>query len=215
MSDEHVSIPVARALLEIGAVGFTPHQPVTFKSGIRAPVYVDNRRLIYYPDQWHIVVNEFVSRLIYSGMVADVIAGVETSGIPHSSALAYATEKPSVFVRKQEKGHGLRRRIEGGDVVGQHVLLIEDMVTTGESSLAAIHSLRESGATVTDCYAIITYGFPDAYKRFKQENVYLSTLTNFAAVLEEAIVSGRIRVEDAQIIRQWMDDPYEWSQRHS
>jgi orotate phosphoribosyltransferase len=204
---------VARALLEIGAVGITPSDPVTFKSGIKSPVYIDNRRLIFYPDQWHIVISDFVSRMRADGLHVDAIAGVETAGIPHSSALAYTVELPSVFVRKATKEHGLKRRIEGGDVAGRHVLLIEDMVTTGESSLSAVVALREAGATVTDCFAIITYGFPDALQRFTHAGVTLRTLTSFETVVNEAVRAGQVSPETAVVLHTWLADPYGWNAR--
>jgi orotate phosphoribosyltransferase len=201
---------VARALLAIGAVGITIDQPVTFKSGIKSPVYVDNRRLIFHPDPWHTIVNEFVRRLHADDVQADAIAGVETSGIPHSSAFAFVAELPSVFVRKQSKEHGLKRRIEGGDVRGMRVALVEDMITTGESSLSAITALRDAGATVRDCFAIITYGFPDAYAAFSSAGVRLHLLTTFDDVLSEALSAGQVSPESALIISQWLADPYNW-----
>ncbi|MDZ4771442.1 MAG: orotate phosphoribosyltransferase [Chloroflexota bacterium] len=207
------SAPVARALLEIGAVGITPDEPVTFKSGIKSPVYVDNRRLIFYPDQWHIVINEFVTRLHGGDLHADAIAGVETSGIPHSSAFAFVANLPSVFVRKQSKEHGLKRRIEGGDVKGMRVVLVEDMVSTGESSLSAVSALRQAGAIVEDCFAIITYGFPDAAAGFNDAGVRLHTLTTFEVVVNEAVRAGQVSTESAIVIHNWLSDPYGWGKR--
>lgn len=210
MTDTISTSGIARALLEIGAVGITPHAPVTFKSGIKSPVYVDNRRLIFHPDPWHLVITGFLGLLRTVASDASAIAGVETSGIPHSSALAYAADLPSVFVRKQSKEHGLKRRIEGGDVAGLNVVLIEDMVTTGESSLSAVAALREAGAIVTDCFAIITYGFPDMMTLFNAAEVRLHTLTNFTMVINEAIASGLVTPEEAVVVHQWMAAPYQW-----
>ena len=140
---------VAKALLDIGAVGFSPAAPITFKSGIRSPVYVDNRALIYHPPAWHVVVEGFKALLDAAGVEFDIIAGVAVGGVPHSSALAYVLRKPSVFVRKEEKAHGKGQRIEGGAVRGKRVLLVEDLVTTGGSSLSAVDALRAAGARVT------------------------------------------------------------------
>ena len=153
---------IAEALLAIGGVGFRVDDPITFKSGIVSPVYCDNRTFPFWPRQWTEVIQGFAALIDDEGLRCDVIGGIEAAGIPHSAALGYATQRPSVFIRKQPKEHGKRARIEGGDVTGKHVLLVEDLVTTGGSSLSAVHALREAGATVTDCLAIISYGFAEA-----------------------------------------------------
>jgi orotate phosphoribosyltransferase len=205
---------VARALLEAGTVTLTPAAPVTFKSGLRSPVYVDNRRLISQPAQWRVIIEAFEAELATdAGRDAHgdlVIAGVESAGIPHSSALAYATGRPSVFVRKAAKEHGLGRRIEGGEVAGRRVVLVEDMVTTGGSSLAAVDALREAGASVAECLAIITYGFVEAIEAFRSSGVRLSVLTTFEDVVREALITGRIEPAGADLIRSWLADPHAW-----
>ena len=176
---------------------------------MRSPVYVDNRRLISQPGPWHIVIEAFGAAL--PGPADTVIAGVESAGIPHSSALAFATGRPSVFVRKAAKDHGLGRRIEGGEVAGRQVVLVEDMVTTGGSSLSAVTALREVGATVTDCLAIITYGFGEARAAFAAADVRLTTLTSFEIVIDEALAAGRIDAQAAAQVRAWLVDPHAWS----
>ncbi len=210
MSNVSTSASVARALLAIDSLNITPDAPVTFKSGIHAPVYIDNRRLIFFPAQWHVIIEACLSWLHSGYFTADVIAGVETSGIPHSSAFAFNARLPSVFVRKQAKGHGLKQRVEGGNVENQRVLLVEDMVSTGESSLSAIDALRDSGAVVTDCLAIITYGFPDTFARFDAAGVRLHTLTTFTTLLEEATRAGKLSPDHETIIRTWWANPHEW-----
>ena len=141
----------AKALLDIGAVGFSPDSPITFTSGMQSPVYVDHRRLIYQPAAWHVIIEGFKSLIESRGLQFDLIAGVAVGGVPHSSALAYIMNMPSVFIRKESKSHGTGRRIEGGAVEGCRVLLVEDLVTTGGSSLSAVEALRESGAQVQRC----------------------------------------------------------------
>src|SRR5262245_26696238 len=169
---------IARILLEIGAVGFSPQQPVVFKSGLLSPVYVDNRRLPYWPAQWKVVLDGFQTLIRDTALPFDVIAGIETAGIPHSAALGYALEQPSVFVRKQAKDHGTRSRVEGGPVREKRVLLVEDLVTTGGSSLLGVEALRQDGAQVTDCLAIVSYGFRQATEAFQAADVRLHTLTS-------------------------------------
>ena len=142
-----------------------------------------------------------------------VLAGVESAGIPHSSALAYSAGLPSVFVRKAAKEHGLGRRIEGGDVAGQRTILVEDMVTTGGSSLSAVEALREAGAAVSDCFAIITYGFSEALEAFDAAGVTLTTLTTFEAVVAEALTAGTVDEREAELVRSWLSDPHAWDDR--
>jgi len=210
MPDDIRAAAVARALLEAGTVTLTPDAPVTFKSGLRSPVYVDNRRLIFAPGPWRIVIDAFAAELPEGDVV---IAGVESAGIPHSSALAFATGQPSVFVRKAAKEHGLGRRIEGGDVAGRRTVLVEDMVTTGGSSLSAVDALRDAGAGLTDCLAIITYGFAEALAAFDAAAVRLTTLTTFETVIAEARSAATIDDREADLVRSWLADPHAWDGR--
>ncbi len=193
----------ALALLDIGAVVYTPDAPVTFKSGIVAPIYVDNRRLPFEPEAWHTVIDGLRDLIADETLTFDVIAGIETAGIPHSAALAYSLYRPSVFVRKQAKEHGLKRRVEGGDVAGKRVLLIEDLVTTGGSSLSGVEALREEGAQVVACLAIFSYGFPQAAAAFARVGVPLITLTTLAGVLEVALERGDLSPEAVALVEDW------------
>lgn len=206
--DAQRSVAVARALLQAGTVTLRPDDPITFKSGLRSPVYVDNRLLISQPAPWRVVIEAFASQLPDDTDL--VIAGVESAGIPHSSALAFSASRPSVFVRKEAKGHGLGRRIEGGEVSDRPVLLVEDMVTTGGSSLSAVEALREAGARVADCLAIITYGFVEAIEAFARAGCRLTTLTTFDAVVDEALALGRLDARSADLVRGWLADPHAW-----
>ena len=206
---------VAEALLAIGGVGFRPDDPITFKSGIVSPVYCDNRTFPFWPAQWKAVIAGFISTIEEKGIAFDTIGGIEAAGIPHSAALGYALERPSVFIRKQPKEHGKRARIEGGDVTGERVLLVEDLVTTGGSSLSGVKALREAGATVTDCLAIISYGFAEAREAFAAAEVTLHTLTNFEAVLSGALQQGLLDNVSAEAVRDWLRDPHGWAIRRS
>jgi orotate phosphoribosyltransferase len=203
-----LSDAVAAAMLEIGAVGFCVANPITFKSGIVSPVYCDNRRFPFWPLQWRGVIEQFAATVEREGIACDVIAGVEAAGIPHSAALGFAMGKPSVFVRKQAKDHGTKKLVEGGDVSGRRVVLVEDLVTTGTSSLAAIEMLRAEGAVITDCLAIISYGFMEASQSFDRAGVRLNTLTTFGDVLREAVKSYRVSDRDAETVRGWLRDPW-------
>lgn len=204
---------IAEALLAIGGVGFRLNDPITFKSGIVSPVYCDNRTFPFWPAHWKQVIGGFAGLTESRALPFDVIGGIEAAGIPHSAALGYATEHPSIFIRKQAKDHGKRNRIEGGDVAGKHVLLVEDLVTTGSSSLSGVAALREAGATVTDCLAIISYGFAEAQEAFASAGVTLHTLTGFDAVLAGAIRRGILDEGGAATVRDWLADPHGWAER--
>ena len=121
---------------------------------------------------------------------------------------------PSVFIRKEAKEHGTKKRVEGGDVTGKRVVLVEDLVTTGGSSIAAIEALREEGAVVSDCLAIISYDFPEAVELFAQSGVRLHATTTFPVVLERAVKRGMIDEAEAAIVRDWLDEPRSWAKRH-
>ena len=204
---------VARALLDIGAVGFTPEHPITFKSGILSPVYVDNRRLPYWPDAWAVVIDGFQALIAEQAIPFDVVAGIETAGIPHSAALSYAMRRPSVFVRKQPKEHGTRNRVEGGVVAGKRVLLVEDLVTTGGSSLSGVEALRAEGAVVTDLLSIVSYGFQEANDAFEGAGVRLHTLTSFPVIVAQALATGRFDASVTRVVDDWLADPAGWVTR--
>lgn len=204
---------IAQLLLEIDAVGFTPRQPITFKSGIVSPVYVDNRRIIFWPQHWQQVIAGLQELIERQDLEFDVIAGIATGGVPHSSALAFTLGVPSVYVRKESKEHGTQNRIEGGDIGGKRVLLVEDMVTTGGSSLNGVTLLREYGAEVADCLTITTYGFPMAYHAFQVAGVRLHPLTDFYTIVQEGVNLGKLEASDIDIIEDWLHEPHQWAER--
>lgn len=206
---------VARALLEVGAVGFAPHAPIRFKSGILSPVYVDNRILPYHPQAWRVVIAAFRHMIETSPIAYDVIAGVAVGGVPHSAALAYDLQMPSVFVRKQAKEHGKSQQVEGGRVDGKRVLLVEDLITTGGSSLAGVTALRAADAMVEHVLAIVTYGLPEAKAAFAEQQLQVLTLTTFSTILAVALATQRLQATEHAIICDWFDDPHTWAQRHS
>lgn len=209
-----VAESVAKALLEISAVGFSPTKPITFKTGLISPVYVDNRKLPFNPAQWSLVLDGFKQLLNQDQVAFDILSGVETAGIPHSAALSYILQKPSVFVRKAAKDHGTKKMVEGGEVAGLKVLLIEDHVTTGHSSLAAVKVLREAGATVTDCVCVTSYKFPEETQAFTDAGVQLHTLTTFDEIFKAAIEMAKITPAEVKIVQEWLDDPKNWAKKH-
>ncbi len=209
------ALEIAEALLAIGAVGFRPETPITFKSGLLSPVYCDNRRFPFHPMEWTKVIRGFERMVAERGIAMEIVGGVEAAGIPHSAALGFAMQRPSVFIRKEAKGHGTKKRVEGGDVAGRRVVLVEDLVTTGSSSLAAVEALRDEGAVVTDCMAIISYGFAEARKAFAQAGVTLHAATDFETVLDLATDRGVLDADGAATVRDWLREPRGWAERRS
>ena len=195
---------VAQALIKIGAVGFVPDNPITFKSGIVSPVYVDNRKLPFHPNEWKIIIESFVKIIKKEKIKFDVIAGVEAAGIPHSAALGFFSKRSSVFVRKEVKDHGTKRMVEGGSVLNRNVLLVEDLVTTGGSSLSAVENLRKDGGKVHDCLVIVSYNFPQATQAFTQAKVKLHAITSFPVILDEAKKLGLIKGERLKQVEDWL-----------
>lgn len=214
MTTRNFKIEIANILLQIGAVNFAPHAPKTFKSGIVSPVYVDNRIIPAHPHALHVVIDGFRTVLDDHALDFDLIAGIAAGGIPYSASLGYALHKPSVFVRQEAKGHGLQNRVEGGNVDGKRALLVEDLVTTGGSSLSGVTALRESHAIVEDCLAIISYGFVESQHAFDEAGVRLYTLTAFPAILEQAETQGRYTQSELTTIADWFNDPHGWAERH-
>jgi orotate phosphoribosyltransferase len=213
MSYEVRSREIAEALIAIEGVGFRPAAPITFKSGIKSPVYCDNRRFPFWPEQWAKVIRGFEGLIAEHGIAVDVVGGVEAAGIPHSAALGFAMRMPSVFIRKEPKEHGTKKRVEGGDVTGKRVVLVEDLVTTGGSSIAAIEALRAEGAVVMDCLAIISYDFPEAVELFAKSDVRLHATTTFPVVLDCAVKQGMIDEAGAAVVRNWLNEPRVWAKR--
>lgn len=204
---------VAGALVEIGAVGIRASNPITFKSGIVSPVYVDNRILPSFPDQWRVVVEGFKALIDEKAIGFDTLAGVAVGGVPHASALGFLMNRPSLFIRKEAKGHGTGRRVEGGKVEGKNVLLIEDLITTGGSSLSAVEALREEGAKIDTTAAIVTYGFAEAVKAFSEAKITAYALTDFPTILKAGYDMGKFSAEEKAIVEDWLSDPHGWGDR--
>ncbi len=206
----NIAKDTARALLDIGGVGFVPNNPITFKSGILSPMYMDNRMFPSYPKQWRVVLDGFMAKIKEQKIEYDMIAGIETAGIPHSAALGALLSMPSVFIRKAAKDHGTKKMVEGGDVAGKKVLLIEDLVTTGGSSLHGVTELRKAGAVVTDCLVIVGYELKEAKEAFEKENVRLTQLTDVNTILAVAEEMGKITETNKKIVSEWLKNPREW-----
>ncbi len=211
----HVSTAerIAADLLEIGAVLLRPAEPFTWASGLRAPVYCDNRLVMGHVTVRRRVTTGLAALIAGAGWPADGIAGTATAGIPHAAWLAERMELPMTYVRSGAKGHGRENRIEGGLEEGQRVVVVEDLVSTGGSALDAVEALRGAGAEVAGVAALFSYGLPAAEERFAAAGVPLRTLTTFEALLDVAARQQRLDEGALHLLRTWQRDPQAWSER--
>ena len=208
----HISIlesEVARNLLEIKAVKLSPNEPFTWASGMLSPIYCDNRVALSHPKVRTLLENSLAEKS--RGFATfDVVAGVATAGIPHGALLADVLEKPFVYVRSSAKDHGRRNQIEGELKVGQRVLVVEDLISTGGSCLLAVDALREAGAEVVGVLAIFQYGFAKADTAFAEKGVGFQTLTNYDALVQEAVRTGYVSETDLNTLKKWRENPDAW-----
>ncbi len=172
-------------LLKIGAVKLSPNDPFTWASGKKSPIYCDNRLTLSYPEVRRLICQSFVDKIKENFKDVEVIAGVATGGIAHGALVAEVLGLPMIYVRDKPKGHGRMNLIEGHLEAGKRVVVIEDLISTGGSSLKAVDGIRESGGNVLGLLAIFTYGFEAAIKAFEAANCPFDTLTNFKSLLEE------------------------------
>jgi len=202
---------IARRLLEAGAVKLQPASPFTWASGLRSPIYCDNRVLLSYPA----IRSEVISGLEeLAGDFTEIqgIAGVATAGIPHGALLADRLELPFVYIRSKAKEHGRQNQIEGRVEAGQRYLVVEDLISTGGSSLKAIDALKAAGGEISGAVAIFSYGFPAAVRAFQLADVELRTISGYENLLKEAAATGYITKEEAAELSNWREDPRAWSE---
>lgn len=204
---------IAGALLEIGAVSLRPETPFTWASGLKSPIYCDNRLTMAYPQVRRQIRDGFTTLLQEHAISPDAIAGTATAGIPHAAWLADRLDLPMAYVRSAAKSHGQGKRIEGLISPGQDVVVVEDLVSTGESSIQVVEAIREAGARVLCVLAIFTYGLPQAGAAFERSGVPLITLTTYASLLEVALEEERIGGGTLETLQEWQQDPRAWSQR--
>lgn len=201
----------AAKLLKVKAIKLQPTNPFTWASGWKSPFYCDNRKTLSYPDLRSFVKIE-ISRLVAENFAdADAVAGVATGAIPQGALVADALNLPFVYVRSKPKDHGLENLIEGELRPGMKVVVIEDLISTGGSSLKAVEAIRKNGCEVLGMVAAYTYGFDVARKAFEEANVRLITLTNYEAVVSEAVRIGYIKPEEVDLLNDWRQDPANWN----
>lgn len=213
MKYDDSALVLATHLLQIKAVKLSPKQPFTWASGLHSPIYCDNRVTLSYPAVRTFIRQQFVEQLMQHYGKPDVIAGVATGGIAQGALVAQELGLPFCYVRSEKKSHGMQNQIEGVIESGQSVVVIEDLVSTGKSSLLAVDALREAGANVKGMLAIFTYQLPVAEENFKAKDCTLLTLTNYETLIYKAIEEKYISEEDQQSLMEWRKDPQAWSDR--
>ena len=211
MNEQETSMALASFLLQIKAIKLNPANPFTWASGLKSPIYCDNRVTLSYPQVRTFIREGFVKMCLDKFGKPDVIAGVATGGIPQGALVAQELGLPFVYVRSEKKSHGMNNQVEGIINSGQSVVIIEDLVSTGKSSLNAVEALREKGAVIKGMLAIFTYGMDVAAENFKKNDCQLYTLTNYNTLVQKAAEENYIREEDLASLMEWKKDPQAWS----
>lgn len=201
---------LAGELLRIKAVLLRPDQPFTWASGWKSPIYCDNRRILSDPDLRTNVASWLAEKAMTLYPEAEIVAGVATGAIAHGVLAADKMGKPFAYVRPKPKDHGTGSQIEGVLPQGAKVVVIEDLISTGMSSLAAVKALREAGTEVLGMVAIFTYGFDVAAKQFEEAGVKLDTISNYSALIDEATAIGYVKESDTEVLKEWRANPSEW-----
>ena len=203
---------IAEYLLSIGAVRFSPHEPFTWTSGIKSPIYCDNRMIYSHPEARTFFVQALVSRVKALHVPPDAIAGTATAAIGWAALVADRLQLPFVYVRAAAKDHGAKKRIEGDLKPEKHVVVVEDLISTAGSSISTVDALREEGkAIVTDIVSIFSYEFDSATEAANGSSVTLHPLTTLTVLTKIALEQGRIAKEDVKIISAFVREPQEWA----
>lgn len=205
------SLKVAEFLLQIKAVVIQPKNPFTWASGWKSPMYCDNRKILSYPQIRTFIRHEFAKKIEDDFGKPEVIAGVATGGIPLGALVAQEMNLPFVYVRTDAKAHGLGNQVEGVIEKGQSVVVIEDLISTGKSSLNAVAALRMKGVNVRGLVAVFSYGFDVAAKNFEDADCKYSVLTDYHTLIEQATTSNLIESSQVDSLKEWRKDPASWT----
>lgn len=201
---------LAEKLLKISAIILQVDNPFTWASGWNSPIYTDNRKTLSYPDIRSFIKVELTRLIMESFKEVDVVAGVATGAIAQGALVADTLGLPYIYVRSTPKDHGLENLIEGSLKPRQKVVVIEDLISTGHSSLKAVEAIRAAGAEVVGMVALFTYGFPIAEENFRKAGVKLYTLSNYNAMIEAALTTNYIQAADVDTLKEWRKDPANW-----
>lgn len=205
---------VAKILLELKAITLKPNEPFKYASGILSPVYTDCRVIIAYPEKRKEIRDLYIEAIEESGVEFDIVAGTATAGIPHAAWIADKLELPMIYVRGKAKDHGKGNTVEGIIEEGQSAVVIEDLVSTGESSINSVKAIEEAGGKVSHVFSIIQYGLDKGKNNFSENNIELISLTDFKTVVEEAQKMGYINEEEIEVVMDWIADPEGWGKKH-
>lgn len=198
---------IAKHLLQIEAVALSPKQPFTWTSGIKSPIYCDNRLTMSYPEIREYIAEAFATVIREQYPDAEVIAGTATAGIPHAAWVAQKLNLPMAYIRDKAKGHGKQNQIEGLINPNQKVVVIEDLISTGGSSLKAALAVKEAGGLPLAVLAIFSYQLDQAVNAFSEAGIPLQSLSNYSALMDVALELGKIESEDVQSLKAWREDP--------
>ncbi|MBC2185992.1 orotate phosphoribosyltransferase [Listeria sp. FSL L7-0229] len=201
---------VAEQLLAIKAVFLKPNEPFTWASGIKSPIYCDNRLTLGFPKVRQFIAQSLAEKIQQTFGEVDVVAGTATAGIPHAAWVSDLLDLPMVYVRSKAKEHGKGNQIEGPIEKGQKVVVIEDLISTGGSSLKAVEALEEAGAEVVGIAAIFTYGLDKGKKLLEEADTKLVTLTNYDELIEVALNENYVTAEDMATLKEWKKNPENW-----
>lgn len=207
---KNVAHLLAEKLLKINALKLQPANPFVWASGWNSPIYTDNRRTLSYPEVRSFIKIELTRMIMENFPDAEAIAGVATGAIAQGALVADLLNLPYVYIRSSPKDHGLENLIEGDLRQGQKVVVVEDLVSTGKSSLKAVEAVRNAGGEVVGMVALFTYGFPVAETNFEEAGVKLLTLSDYNTMLEVALKTNYICEDDLETLRRWRNDPATW-----
>lgn len=211
MINENMANLIASDLLQIKSVSFSPNSPYTWASGIKSPIYTDNRLTIAYPRIREQIATGLANIIATTFPQVSVIGGVATAGIPHATLVSQNLNLPLIYVRSQAKDHGKGRQIEGQLQAGDQVILIDDLISTGGSVLKAVATVRAQNIDVLGVAAIFSYQLPDAVENFRSANVPLVTLTDYDHLIQQATQQHYLATSDVTAVQQWRQDPWHWS----
>ena len=203
-------LEVTKKLLEINTIKIQPSSPFTWASGWLSPIYCDNRKILSYPETRTFICDQFVRIIKEKYPQVEVIAGVATGDIAHGALVAEKMGLPFIYVRSKPKDHGLENLIEGDLKVGQKVVIIEDLVSTGGSSLKAAEALSDFGGNILGMLAIFTYDFPVATENFNKAGIELNTLSNYQTLINLALEMGEVDEDEMESLQSWRKNPSVW-----
>ncbi len=210
MSTNSIASSLAQSLLDISAVKLSPNKPFKWASGWNSPIYCDNRITLSYPEIRTLIKKNLSEQIKKQFPTVEKIAGVATAGIAHGALVADLLALPFIYVRSKPKAHGMGNAIEGEIKKGEKIVVIEDLISTGKSSLEAVKTLKDEGCEVLGLGAIFTYGFPTAENNFKDANCPYFTLSNYNILIEKAVEADYIQEKDVDSLNEWQKNPANW-----